>query len=89
MNETSFSPFLKFVHILWTTRIAWKLINLKKQNKGLFVFDTVFIRAIIWLTLSGSPDNGPDKNSIGNKMPLNLKTSKKLGQNLHKISKLS
>jgi hypothetical protein len=35
-----------------------------KQNKGLFVFDTVF--AIIWITLSGSPDNGPDKESIEN-----------------------
>jgi hypothetical protein len=31
-----------------------------KQNKGLFVFNTVFIRTIIWLTLSGLPDNGPD-----------------------------
>ena len=39
-----------------------------KQNKGLFVFDTVFIRTIIWLTLSGSPDHGPDKDSIENKM---------------------
>ena len=38
------------------------------QNKGLFVFDTVFIRTIIWLTLSGSPYNGPDKDSIENKM---------------------
>ena len=28
---TSFSPFLKFVYILWTTRIIWKLINLKLQ----------------------------------------------------------
>jgi hypothetical protein len=41
-----------------------------KQNKGLFVFDTVFIRTIIWLTLLGSPDNGPDKDSIENKCPL-------------------
>jgi hypothetical protein len=41
-----------------------------KQNKGLFVFDTVF--AIIWITLSGSPDNGPDKESIENKMPFIL-----------------
>jgi hypothetical protein len=39
-----------------------------KQNKGLFVFDTVFIKTIIWFTLSGSPDNGPDKDSIENKM---------------------
>jgi hypothetical protein len=38
-----------------------------KQNKGLFVFDTVFIKTIIWFTLSGSPDNGPDKDSIENK----------------------
>ena len=44
----------------------------EKQNKGLFVFDTVFIRTIIWLTLSGSPDNGPDKDSIENKMPFIL-----------------
>jgi hypothetical protein len=43
-----------------------------KQNRGLFVFDTVFIRTIIWLTLSGSPDNGPDKDSIENKMPFIL-----------------
>ena len=43
-----------------------------KQNKGLFVFDTVFIRTIIWLTLSGLPDNGPDKDSIENKMPFIL-----------------
>jgi hypothetical protein len=43
-----------------------------KQNKGLFVSDTVFIRTIIWLTLSGSPDNGPDKDSIENKMPFIL-----------------
>jgi hypothetical protein len=43
-----------------------------KQNKGLFVFDTVFIRTIIWLTLLGSPDNGPDKDSIENKMPFIL-----------------
>ena len=45
-----------------------------KQNKGLFVFDTVFIRTIIWLTLSllGSPDHGPDKDSIENKMPFIL-----------------
>ena len=43
-----------------------------KQNKGLFVFNTVFIRTIIWLTLSGSPDNGPDKVSIENKMPFIL-----------------
>jgi hypothetical protein len=35
-----------------------------KQNKGLFVFDTVF--TIIWITLSGSPDTGPDKESIEN-----------------------
>ena len=41
-----------------------------KQNKGLFVFDTVF--TIIWITLSGSPDNGPDKDSIENKMPFIL-----------------
>jgi hypothetical protein len=39
-----------------------------KQNKGLFVFDTVF--TIIWITLSGSPENGPDKESIENKCPL-------------------
>ena len=44
--------------------------NNDKQNKGLFVFDTVFITTIIWLALSGSPDNGPDKDSIDNKMPL-------------------
>jgi hypothetical protein len=31
MNVTSFSPFLKFVHILWITRILWKLIHLKLQ----------------------------------------------------------
>ena len=31
MNVTSFSPFLKFVHILWITRIIWKLIHLKLQ----------------------------------------------------------
>ena len=43
-----------------------------KQNKGLFVFDTVFIRTIIWLILSGSPDNAPDKDSIKNKMPVIL-----------------
>ena len=43
-----------------------------KQNKGLFVFDTVFIRTIIWLTLSGLPDHGPDKDSIENKMPFIL-----------------
>ena len=43
-----------------------------KQNKGLFVFDTVFIRTIIWLTISGSRDNGPDKDSIENKMPFIL-----------------
>jgi hypothetical protein len=43
-----------------------------KQNKGLFVFDTVFIGTIIWLILSGSPDNGPDKDSIENKMPFIL-----------------
>jgi hypothetical protein len=42
----------------------------EKLNKGLFVFDTVFIRTIIWLTLSGSPDNGPDKDSIENKNAL-------------------
>ena len=41
-----------------------------KHNKGLFVFDTVF--TIIWITLSGSPDNGPDKESIENKMPIIL-----------------
>jgi hypothetical protein len=41
-----------------------------KQNKGLFVFDTVF--TIIWITLSGSPENGPDKESIENKMPFIL-----------------
>ena len=41
-----------------------------KQNKGLLVFDTVFIKTIIWLTLSGSPDNGPDKDNIENKCPL-------------------
>jgi hypothetical protein len=36
----------------------------EKQNKGLFVFDTVFIRTIIWLTLSGSPLSGePDRVS--------------------------
>ena len=35
-----------------------------KQNKGLFVFDTLF--TIIWITLSGSPDTGPDKESIEN-----------------------
>ena len=35
-----------------------------KQNKGLFVFNTVF--TIIWITLSGSPDTGPDKESIEN-----------------------
>jgi hypothetical protein len=39
-----------------------------KQNKGLFVVDTVLIRTFIWLTLSGSPDNGPDQESIENKM---------------------
>ena len=37
-----------------------------KQNKGLFVFDTVF--TIIWITLSGLSDTGPDKESIENKM---------------------
>jgi hypothetical protein len=43
------------------------------NHKGLFVFDTVFIRTIIiWITLSGSPDNGPDKDSIENKMPFIL-----------------
>ena len=31
MNVTSFSPFLKFVHILWITRIIWKFIQLKLQ----------------------------------------------------------
>jgi hypothetical protein len=46
--------------------------KIDKQNKGLFVFDTVFIRTIIWLTLSGSPDNGPDKHSIEKKMPFIL-----------------
>ena len=35
-----------------------------KQNKGLFVFDTLF--TIIWITLSGSPDTGPVKESIEN-----------------------
>ena len=39
-----------------------------KQNKGLFVFDTVFIGTFIWLILSCSPDNGPDKDSIEYKM---------------------
>ena len=43
-----------------------------KQNKGLFVFDTVFIRTIIWLTISGSRDNGPEQGSIENKMPFIL-----------------
>jgi hypothetical protein len=36
------------------------------QNKRLFVFDTVFIRTIIWFTRS--PDHGPDNDSIENKM---------------------
>jgi hypothetical protein len=31
MNVMSFSPFLKFVHILWISRIIWKLIHLKLQ----------------------------------------------------------
>jgi len=39
-----------------------------KQTKGLFVFDTVLIRTIIRLTLSGSPDNGPEKDRIENNM---------------------
>ena len=49
-----------------------------KQNKGLFVFDTVFIRTIIWFTLSGSPDNGPDKDSIENKIPFILYLQKRV-----------
>jgi hypothetical protein len=49
------------------------LHNLEK-NKGLFVFDTVFIRTIIWLTLSGSPDDGPDKDSIEKNFLISSKT---------------
>ena len=52
--------------------ILYENLITDKQNKGLFVFDTVFIRTIIRLTLSGSPDNGPDKNIIENKMPFIL-----------------
>ena len=42
------------------------------QNKGHFVFDTVFIRAIIWRTRYGEPDDGPDKDSIENIQPFIL-----------------
>jgi hypothetical protein len=45
-----------------------------KQNKGLFVFDTVFIRTIIWLTLSGSPGNGPDKDECRTFRPTDVST---------------
>ena len=31
MNATSFSPFLKFVHIFWITLIIWKWIHLNLQ----------------------------------------------------------
>ena len=44
----------------------------KIKALGLFVFDTVFIRTIIWLTLLGLSDHGPDKVSIENKMPFIL-----------------